>query len=85
MVMATLKAVVSEKGQVTIPKPLRESLGIRPGTQLAFEEHEGHLVAKRLIPTSPIKRLVGVLPRLDVDARLAEMRGPAYDPELDGR
>lgn len=85
MVMATLNAVVSQKGQVTIPKPLRESLGIRPGTELAFEEHEGHLVATRLIPTSPIKRLVGVLPPLDVDARLTEMRGPAWDPELDGR
>ena len=42
-------------------------------------------MAKRLIPTSPIKRLLGMLPRLDVDARLAEMRGPAYDPDLDGR
>ena len=83
--MAALKGVVSEKGQVTIPKPLRESLGIRPGAELAFEEREGHLVVTRLIPSSPIKRLVGVLPRLDVDVRVAEMRGPAYDPELDGR
>lgn len=83
--MAKLKAVVSEKGQVTIPKPLRESLGIRPGTELAFEEHEGHLVARRLITSSPIRRLVGVLLPLDVDARIAEMRGPAYDPERDGR
>jgi AbrB family looped-hinge helix DNA binding protein len=83
--MAQMKAVVSEKGQVTIPKALRESLGIRPGTELAFEEQEGHLVARRLIPASPIRRLVGVLPRLDVDKRLSEMRGPGYDPEADGR
>ena len=70
---------------MTIPKALRESLGIRPGTELAFEEHEGHLVARRLVPSSPIQRLVGVLPRLDVGARLGEMRGPGYDPELDER
>jgi len=29
-------AIVSEKGQVTLPKPLRDRLGIRPGTRLAF-------------------------------------------------
>jgi len=29
-------AIVSEKGQVTLPKPLRDRLGIRPGSRLAF-------------------------------------------------
>ena len=42
------RAVVSEKGQVTIPKPLRRSLGLAPGTVLAFEEREGRLVASRV-------------------------------------
>ena len=31
------KAVVSEKGQVTLPKSLRERLGIRSGSRLAFD------------------------------------------------
>jgi antitoxin PrlF len=29
-------ALVSDKGQVTLPKALRDRLGIRPGSRLAF-------------------------------------------------
>ena len=38
--------MVSEKGPVTIPKPLRDSLGLAPGTELDFEERDGTLVAR---------------------------------------
>jgi antitoxin PrlF len=40
-----MKAIVSEKGQVTIPKGIRDRLGIRPGTVLEFEAAAGKLVA----------------------------------------
>ena len=33
-----LKVKVTSKGQVTIPKEIRDKLGIRPGEDLAFEE-----------------------------------------------
>lgn len=33
-----MKSVVSEKGQVTIPKALRDSLALVPGTELDFVE-----------------------------------------------
>lgn len=36
-----MKAVISEKGQVTIPKPLRDRLGLRPGHILDFTEEPG--------------------------------------------
>ena len=29
---------VTEKGQVTIPKPIRDKLGIKPGSEVAFVE-----------------------------------------------
>ena len=32
------KVKVTSKGQVTIPKEIRNKLGIRPGEGLAFEE-----------------------------------------------
>ena len=40
-----MKAKVAESGQVSIPKALRDRLGIRPGTILDFSEDEGRLVA----------------------------------------
>ncbi len=39
-----MKSTVSAKGQVVIPKPLRDSLGIRPGQELDFKEERGRLV-----------------------------------------
>jgi AbrB family looped-hinge helix DNA binding protein len=33
-----MTATVSEKGQVTVPKALRDRLGIRPGEVLDFDE-----------------------------------------------
>ncbi len=42
-----MKAVVAERGQVTIPKALRDKLGIRPGTTLEFAASNGTLVARK--------------------------------------
>jgi AbrB family looped-hinge helix DNA binding protein len=41
-----MKAKVAERGQVTIPKELRERLGIVPGTVLDFFEEQGLLIAR---------------------------------------
>ncbi|WP_185983328.1 AbrB/MazE/SpoVT family DNA-binding domain-containing protein [Aureimonas mangrovi] len=35
---------VTEKGQVTIPKPIRDKLGIGPGSEVDFVEREGSVV-----------------------------------------
>ncbi|MGH7728990.1 MAG: AbrB/MazE/SpoVT family DNA-binding domain-containing protein [Vulcanimicrobiaceae bacterium] len=79
-----MKSRVGERGQVTIPKALRESLAIRPGTQLEFTEEAGALVARRLEARDPLDALAGLLPRADVGATLAALRGPVWSPELDG-
>jgi len=42
-----MKSVVSEKGQVTIPKPIRDQLGLRAGTELEFSAEGGRLVARK--------------------------------------
>jgi AbrB family looped-hinge helix DNA binding protein len=78
-------AVVSEKGQVTIPKRLRDLLGLVPGSVLSFEEREGVLVASRAVRKDPIAQLVGLGERrgVDVDGWLAKARGPAWSRELD--
>ncbi len=52
--MYCMNAVISEKGQVTIPKRLRESLGLVMGTVLDFTEEEGRIVARKVILENPI-------------------------------
>jgi AbrB family looped-hinge helix DNA binding protein len=71
-----MKAKVSEKGQVTVPKPLRERLGIRPGDQLDFSEEHGRLVALKSTSDDPVARVYGILksPR-STDELMDELRG----------
>ena len=44
-----MKSVVSEKGQVTIPKSVRDRLGLKAGTVLDFEAHAGKLIGKKAV------------------------------------
>ena len=39
---------VSEKGQVTIPKELRDSLGIGAGSEVAFERVDDTIVVRKV-------------------------------------
>jgi AbrB family looped-hinge helix DNA binding protein len=73
-----MKSIVSEKGQVTIPKRLRERLGIRPGQILDFEEDEGRLVAVKVLPADLFDDVYGIL-KLDkpVDDLIEELRDGA--------
>jgi AbrB family looped-hinge helix DNA binding protein len=56
-----MKTIVSEKGQITIPKRLRDRLGLRPGTVIDFEESDGRLVGRRLAPVDHLEDLVGII------------------------
>jgi antitoxin PrlF len=56
-----MKAVVSEKGQVTIPKELRKRLGIKAGTVLDFETDGGRLVGRKAVEPDPFQDLYGIL------------------------
>lgn len=80
-----MKTVVGEKGQVTIPKALRESLGLTPGTTLEIHEEAGALVARKRAEGDPFTRLVGILPQIQTDEALRALRGPDFDPAIDGR
>lgn len=76
-----MNATVSEKGQVTIPKPLRDRLGIRPGEVLDFEEEGGRLIARKTDSRDPVDMLYGTV-RLAArpDELLDELRGPRPAP-----
>ena len=76
-----MKAVVSEKGQVTIPKRLRDRLGIRPGQVLDFEEDCGKLVGVKLDEIDPIDAMFGAFPfEKPTDEFMDEIRGPVDLP-----
>lgn len=75
-----LTSTISEKGQVTIPKKLRDALGIRPGDRLEFETR-GDAIRIRKRPD--LDRLASVygsvrLPA-SVDELIDEMRGGPAD------
>ncbi len=73
-----MNTIVSEKGQVTIPKSLRERLGIRPGQILDFREEQGRLVATKVTAQDPVDSLYGILkPGRPTDAAITALRGKA--------
>ena len=43
---------VTTKGQVTIPKEIREALGIEPGYEITFEEDESGYTIRKEPPTT---------------------------------
>ena len=73
-----MKAIVSEKGQVTIPKKLRERLGITPGAVLEFREEAGVLLATKASGQDAIAAVCGIIDTdRPVDDLVEEMRGRA--------
>lgn len=71
-----MKAVVSEKGQVTIPKPLRDRLGIKPGQVLEFEEQRGRLIARKVEGRDRVDSVYGIFKSdLTTDEMITELRG----------
>jgi antitoxin PrlF len=72
-----MKTTVSEKGQITIPKAIRDKLGLRPGTVLDFTAAEGRLIGVKKDPEDRIGRWLGkgLLPGgLSVDDYLRQVR-----------
>ena len=61
-----MSVTVTQKGQVTIPKPVRDRLGIKPGSQVDFEIADDGRAFLRLIGKDPLPR-----------SRFARMRGTA--------
>jgi antitoxin PrlF len=66
-----MKATLSSKNQVTIPKEVREFLGIKPGDQFKFFIHPDGIVG--ILPMVPVTKLKGSLPKLDHTLTVEEM------------
>jgi antitoxin PrlF len=64
-------ATITDKGQVTVPKEIRDRLGITPGTKLDFEILPDGTLRVRVLARGSAN-LFGLLHRDDMKARTVE-------------
>ena len=67
-----MRATITSKGQVTLPKPIRDRLHLKPGDKIDFMlDDDGCL---RVAPvTTSVTQLKGMLPKPDVPVTLEAM------------
>jgi AbrB family looped-hinge helix DNA binding protein len=71
------KTKVTSKGQVTIPKEVRERLGLKTGDEIEFTERRGVFEVRKRVSPSPFEKYRGFLKHLagkDPDELVEEMR-----------
>jgi AbrB family looped-hinge helix DNA binding protein len=79
-----MQATITSKGQITIPRAIRERLNLKTGDKLEFDEHAPLLKARRVIDASAwedLRRIAGdPWPSLGSREVLEALRGPADLP-----
>jgi AbrB family looped-hinge helix DNA binding protein len=79
-----MKVLVTSKGQVTIPKELRDRFGIEPGTQVDFAAAEDGIRLRKVVDRkrrlSAFGCLKEELAERSVKELLDELRGPVELP-----
>ncbi len=66
---------VTSKGQVTIPKEIREKLGIKKGDEIEFERREEGYIIKKKSTDNPFERWRGKAETdKTVEERIKELR-----------
>lgn len=67
---------VTKKGQITIPKKVRDELGIRPGDEIEFVQAEGGYRIRKETEENPFEEWRGVAETdKSVEERMTELRG----------
>lgn len=73
-----MTSTVGERGQVTIPKEIRERFGIRPGDRVRFSIEDDQILLLRELSTDPLQQLVGLVSDgRRTDEVMDALRGPA--------
>lgn len=71
-----MKVTVMEEGQMTIPREIREQLGIAVRTVLDVREEDGKIIAEKLPEDDPVAKVLGCLKlNMTTDEFMAEVRG----------
>ena len=68
---------IGERGQVTIPKKMREKYGFLPNIEVDFvEAQSGVLIIKKVRHTSPVDQVYGILGKnANTDSYIEAVRG----------
>jgi len=65
---------LTQKSQVTIPKQIREVLGLRPGDEVEFGLSNSTVVLHKKKKKLPLDKWKGYLGKLKTDEVMAELR-----------
>ncbi|MGI8999665.1 MAG: AbrB/MazE/SpoVT family DNA-binding domain-containing protein [Candidatus Limnocylindria bacterium] len=86
-----MKSRLGERGQMVIPKPLRERLGLRGGQLMEIREERGQLIVTKSVDDDRIGSVYGILKEMRepggftrTDDFIHDVRGgdaDAIDPE----
>jgi AbrB family looped-hinge helix DNA binding protein len=80
-----MKALVTSRGQVTIPKELRDKFGIEPGVQVDFVAAEDGIRLRKVVDRSKPPGVLGCLKKelagRSVSELLDDLRGPVELPK----
>lgn len=79
-----MESAITVKGQATIPKPIRDHLGLKPGDRVKFFVHpDGSVV---LLPKLPVTALRGIVKsRRRRPATIEEMNAAIVAGAAEGR
>jgi AbrB family looped-hinge helix DNA binding protein len=86
-----MEATVAERGQITLPKAVRDALGLTKGTKLKVELEGGRIVLRKDV-SAALQRLRGAVklpPGVTTDDVMRQLRGrapgdPYPKPDDDG-
>ena len=76
-----IESSVTKKGQTTLPKPVRETLGLRAGDRVRYLISDNEV---RILPVRPIGRLFGVLRHEGSAVTVEEMEQAVADGACKG-
>ena len=65
-----IESAITSKGQTTLPKAVREALGVRAGDRVRYVIFDDEV---RILPVCPVNRLFGVLQHTGPAVTLEEM------------
>ncbi len=66
---------LTQKSQVTIPKDIRETMGLKPGDEVEFDIEDGQVLLHKKLKKDIIEKYIGYLGKGSTEEAMRELRG----------